>query len=472
MNVIGVYGDCLLALTSNFELLCAQAGTKQLLAKWTFDCLKSFSHGNGLFSFVAGRHSPHGPGEYGFITGQDKTIHHTVEKLINKAKRGSMSSNASGTFSHIDRRGPLPTPDQQPPPRQDPNSPVQSSSSSSGSDVDDQLPEHLRKRAEQNVYIKNSPTPGEGDSPPQLPPRPPRGPSDTTGEPGAAWLTNRYRAAALGSPTSSEPSLPEAGSSEDHVYAHTVHRYSGATSPVAPDDPSIYNSLVRDKGGSTMPVTRVPVRGKGDYELAYPKKEDQSPVYNTAYTEDGKRASSKSPNLDIPPSEAVDAPSSQPPLSTDGNGMTANPLYGSQANLLDDIITHPLASPATRELPNIQAGISAMRASAESAPLGGSKPGDVTANPVYIESAPLASRPVQPPPSQSPPSQSPPPGYDSLSITNGAAALSTEKDGKGYTKVNKTSPPTSPRVDSSTVETFETSDPPPPIPERHYDTEQ
>ena len=455
MNVIGVYGDCLLALTPNFELLCAQAGTKQLLARWPFDCLKSYSHGSGLFSFIAGRHSPHGPGEYGFITGQDKTIHRMVEKLIDKAKRGSVSSGSSSTFSHIDQRAPLPTPGQQP---LEQDSPPMSTSSSSGSDADDPASEPQRKRAEQNVYIKSSPTPGEEDLPPQLPSKPPprlppKG-AAAVSEP-SAWLADRYRPGAIGGLSSPEPSPTETPPGGDHVYSRTIHRYPGATSPVPGDDPSIYNSLVREKStGGTLPVgaSRVPSRGKGDYELAYPAIKESH--YNTAYTEDGKRASSQSPTSDTQ-IEAVDMPA--PPISGDGNSMTANPLYGSQANILDEIITHPLASPATIELPNISDGIAAMRSTDTTIEGAARKPNDL--NPVYVESV-LQTVPA------------PLPTLEPVSASNGAAALSTEKDGKGYTKVSKTSPPASPKEEQSTNRTSESNEQPPPLPERHYDPEQ
>ena len=460
MNVIGVYGDCLLALTPNFEILCAQAGTKQLLARWPFDCLKSYSHGSGLFSFIAGRHSPHGPGEYGFITGQDKTIHRMVEKLIDRAKRGSVSSGSSSTFSHIDQRAPLPTPGQQP---LDQNSPPVSTSSSSGSEADESATEPQRKRAEQNVYIKSSPVPGEEDLPPQLPSKPPpRLPPKGTAavpEPSLVWLADRYRQGAIGGLTSPEESpSSETPPGGDHVYSHTIHRYPGATSPVpSGDDPSIYNSLVRESNTGTLPArpSRVPSRGKGDYELAYPAiKESQSVLYNTAYTEDGKRASSQSPNPDTP-SEAVDLPT--PTIPGDGNGMTTNPLYGSQFNLLDEIITHPLASPATTELPNISEGIAAMRSTDTAVEGAARKPNDL--NPVYVESV-LQTDPA------------PLPTLEPVSASNGAAALSTEKDVKGYTKVNKTSPPASPREGQSTKLTLESNEQPPPLPERHYDPEQ
>ena len=482
MNVIGVYGDCLLALTPTFEVLCAQTGTKQLLARWPFDCLKSFSYGNGLFSFVAGRHSPHGPGEYSFITGQDKVIHKTLEKLIDKAKRGSYASSSSSrhsVFSGIDQRAPMPTPDEQQGARNESPVSTTSSSSSSSDGGDRGADASLRKRAQPNDYIKRSP-PLEGEEvppqPPVMPPPrlPPKGPGMTPTKPSEAWLSDHYRHAAtiqVGTTSPGQPPSPTLGTGEEHFYSHTIHRYPATIhSPTPSDDPNVYNSLVRQK---TAPVggSRGPSERKGDYEVAYPKEklspqQQKAGDYSMAYKEGERRAASRSP-VPTPLStlrtrEGTDSRKSTSPLPSDDNGMTANPLYGSQANLLEDLITHPLASPATSDMPDVPSALAAMSASdpsSEATTSPKAKIPAVTPNPVYVES-PLATES----PSTGPRGESTQGAV--TSVSNGAAAHSTEKDGKGYTKVSKTSPPLPADEEEST------SSEPPPLPERHYDPEQ
>ena len=110
MNIIGARGDCLLALTTEMEIVCALAPNKQVVGVWPFDCLRRYWCGEGMFGFEAGRRSPRGEGKYSFITSEDEEIYRTLQKFIDKAKRSSVSSSSSADSSRYDDRPPAPLP--------------------------------------------------------------------------------------------------------------------------------------------------------------------------------------------------------------------------------------------------------------------------------------------------------------------------------------------------------------------------
>ena len=375
MSSIGAVGDCQLAITPSLELQCALLSTRQILAIWPLDCLKSFSYGGGLFSFQAGRHAPRGPGEYAFITTQDFLIHSRIEKLIEKARRNSTSSGSSSRVS-LDGRPPALLPIDQ------------KSSSSDNSDID--MEHHFlyaSSKTKDNMYTATDlPTDDTaGEYRPPLPEHPPPKILPKNVSPTKGWLHERFGESKPDEPPKpARPPKPE--ELEDHLYSHTQHimpTNQFIQQPVA--DPTVYNSL-HHQGPA-----------KGQYELAYPQGHSKatSVTYETAYKKEEEEA--------IPPPR---------PLQAKVEGMTVNPLYGSQSDLLDGLgsppptdVTHP----------------------------------DVTANPVYGTSN--IGKPE--------------------SLPTPFKSMSTILDERGYTKINKD-------TSTATIPSSADSDGPPPIPARQY----
>ena len=464
-SVLGLFGECQLALAPSFEIVCALLPSRQVVAVWPLDCLRTFAYGNGVFSFEAGRHAPHGPGEYSFITHNDHLIHGRLIKLIEKAKRNSLSSSSSRLSNIMDNRPPARLPIQD-----------RDSSSDSPASVNSDLEDSPRRLINENVYIgpQINPellSPARTNFPPPLPDLPPPKvpPKGSTYQEQPIDAVGRY----LQSNTSTSPQ-DESG---DHVYSHTIHpkpNYDHKT----PDDPQIYNSLVHDG---------VKVKRANNYEVAYPERNAPIPiqgssnvVYDTAYNDtDGQK---KPPVL-----------SNLPPIPDPlGDGMTANPLYGSKGNLLEDIMNKQVFDNSPKsQSPPLPPKPKSLSSSPESTKLPKPSHPDVTANPVYeLTGSGLlghSSPPIngQTPPnnirspsgnSQSPPSNgpSPPINGSSLNNNNNIPLNDSQRDNiqednekrgyliKGYSKVNK-------RITDSFQETFipgSMESDPPPIPER------
>ena len=456
MNMMGVFGDCQLALTPSFEIVCALMPSQQVAGVWSLDCLRTFSYGNGMFSFEAGRHAPHGPGEYSFITQSDHLIHGRLLKQIEKAKRNSSSSSSSRLSNLMDNRPPARLPFQD----------RESSSDSPGnSDTDEKLPK-------ENIYmgpprspeltspVKTTPPPLPDVPPPKIPPK------------GLTTPDYSLHHQKLEQPVDSVGRFLQSGAATqlsptdetgDHMYSHTMHTKPGSTRKTVSGS-EIYNSLVHDG---------VKSRKASNYEMAYPEPKTSIPiegssnvVYDTAYNEtDGHQ---KQPTL-------VNLP---PPPVTPGSlteGMTANPLYGSKGNLLEDIMSNNVFNtiPPESGSPPLPPKPKSLSSSPESNKLPKPSHPDVTANPVYVTSALVSST--------SPTSNGhSPPGVGrhspSAGIGNHSPPVSTiQKENvsqqgdhggpnyiKGYSRVNK-------HISESFQETFipgSMDSDPPPIPDR------
>ena len=95
MNLIGAYGDCLLALTTESEIICALAGTRQVVGVWPFNCLRRYWCGEGVVGFEAGKRSPRGEGTFTFATTQDEEVYMMLKKYIERAKQASLRRGGS-----------------------------------------------------------------------------------------------------------------------------------------------------------------------------------------------------------------------------------------------------------------------------------------------------------------------------------------------------------------------------------------
>ena len=86
--MIGARGDCLLAITTDSELLCSLETTRQVVGVWPFNCLRRYWCGEGVFGFEAGKRSPRGEGTFTFTSlAQDEEIYATLKKYIDRAKQ-------------------------------------------------------------------------------------------------------------------------------------------------------------------------------------------------------------------------------------------------------------------------------------------------------------------------------------------------------------------------------------------------
>lgn len=308
MTSLGALGDCMLAITPNLELQCALLPSRQILAVWPFDALKSFSYGSSLFSFQAGRHAPRGPGEYAFITSQDYLIHSRLEKFIEKARRNSSSSGSSSRISLLDSRPPAMLPFDR-----------KSSSSDTSSDID---MEHLQDSPSTNKTRGETSDNAKEHYPP-LPEHPPpkvlpKGVSPSkSSSANSTWLHERFGSSLEPEDPHKPTRPPKLEEVEDHVYSHTQHIMpTNQFMQQSVSDSTIYNSLQHEgPGGST----------EGHYEVAYPHGKTASLMYDTAYKKE-------------------DTPPPPQPLQPKHNDMTVNPLYGSQNDLLGSPpsdVSHP-----------------------------------------------------------------------------------------------------------------------------------
>ena len=92
-SLIGANGECLLAITTDSEILCALASSRQVVGVWPFNCLRRYWCGESVFGFEAGKRSPRGEGTYTFATPQDEEIYCTLKRYIDRAKQASLHGN-------------------------------------------------------------------------------------------------------------------------------------------------------------------------------------------------------------------------------------------------------------------------------------------------------------------------------------------------------------------------------------------
>ena len=92
-SLIGAHGECLLAITTNSEILCALASSRQVVGVWPFNCLRRYWCGESVFGFEAGKRSPRGEGTFTFATTQDEEIYRMLKRYIDKAKQVSLHGN-------------------------------------------------------------------------------------------------------------------------------------------------------------------------------------------------------------------------------------------------------------------------------------------------------------------------------------------------------------------------------------------
>ena len=111
-NMIGAHGDCLIAITTESEILCALASTKQVVGVWPFNCLRRYWCGEGVFGFEAGKRSPRGEGTFSFVSVQDEEIYTTLKKYIDRAKQATLQGKRTG----VDSRPKFPLPPESSPP--------------------------------------------------------------------------------------------------------------------------------------------------------------------------------------------------------------------------------------------------------------------------------------------------------------------------------------------------------------------
>lgn len=481
MNQLGVSGDCQLVLSPSFEILCILP-SQQVVGVWPLGCLRSFSYGNGLFSFEAGRHAPKGPGEYSFISQHDHLIHDRLTEFIEKAKRPSCSGSVNSVrlSSVIDYRPPA-------------QLPVQNRDSSTDSQDNSDTEEKPKKKG--NPYsgppkttppevqspVKTTPPPLPGAPPPKVPPKSVIPNPETVsihssihGKEQTVNAVSRF----LNSSETSDPTLTD-DQSTNHVYSHTIHSKQG----IPPMDPSqIYNSLVHDKTPSVKNMAR--------YEMAYPESKKSVPVtgpanvvYDTAFNEsDGRRKNPSLAAIPLPqpslstnvPLPSTDMPPPRPPppqpISVTDGGMTANPLYGSQGNLLEDIMSKQVFETPQSVSPPIPPKLKSLSASPESLPA--TVHPDITSNPVYVSSNIRGDTDQLPMPQPSSTDGQLPSNtkYRSTLLNNGNDALQKENnsgDGNGIPRSYST---VSKHInESSASESFmpgSMDSDPPPIPDR------
>ena len=359
MNLIGAMGDCQLVLTPEYEVQVVKLPRKQILCIWPFDSLKTFSFGGGLFSFTSGRHAPHGSGDFSFITSQDKLIHNTLQKLIDKARRNSTSSAGSSSRASISERPPAKLPQSS------------SSDSPSSNEGEEQIGRIVRSAQRTDNYYSGDtpPPPLPNQPPPKIPPK---------GANSKAWLHERYGGTSLEAEKRSGTLQEQTEEDGDHLYSKTIH--FPQNKPVG-DDPAIYNSLVHQGLGRKQ---------SQDYDIAYPDTKAHtmnSDMYSVINEE-------KKPTT-LPMEKPRTLPSTSD-SSTPGGDMTANPLYGSSGNLLDTISSStspdtfsPSTSIISQEgmstMPSIAAN-SVSFSQSTSIPQGDMTTPNVTANPVYVTS--------------------------------------------------------------------------------------
>ena len=443
MNIIGAVGDCQLVLTAECRLVAIKLPKKEVLCIWPFDTLKTFSYGGGLFSFTSGRHSPHGPGDYAFITTQDKLIHDTLQKLIDKARRSSIISSGSSSHLSVSERPPAKVPSPGGLYMHNERDEDSSSDAITSSSEENQLGGMVLGGASNNIYTEADVSPSHPPPLPNQPPPkiPPKGLSGAT--PGKAWLHDRYHSSA-----SPEVDTASKESGGDHLYSHTVH--PGKVSSSTEDNPSIYNALVHNGKTATA-----------NYELAYPKPAQQVIQGTENYSFISQDSAQK-------PTKPIDVAPPAPPMNP--VGMTTNPLYGSTGNLLEAIESASSLSPSNKPFPPesvtdpLPSSDPLSEVSPEEKPKQPTRP-DVTANPTYVTTTLKEAPPT-------PKIENNPPTTTTITENGDSEPLPIREYSKvskpvPFPEVSKGSDNVPGSLGSEMMASSVSSDPPP-IPEREY----
>lgn len=386
MNMIGARGDCKLAITGDSELLCALASTRQVVGVWPFNTLRRYWCGDGIFGFEAGKRSPRGEGIFTFISSQDEEIYSTMKRYIEKAKQTTLQrkryeQGALERVSDVNMRPKLPLPRDV----ASPETPVFSSGS------DDEMTTKVNEN-EDLLQYESIPVQRDdlvGVSPPGYPPPLRRGISlhtDISG-PSPAYMLKRSQTSKprqvqqwvnnieVAMQKLGEDQLMESGGddplvAQDDMYSHTQHIIPAPFHQHATDhniiDESSYHTLVHNGKPAAMKGKRG--RGEDDggdnlYSLAYPPTDGATRgrvlsgnEYGTLETIDGGSSRTRTlSNLPLAPAktagerEVMDEDwrsvphyplkysASPPQVSTSvlEDSMTDNPMYNSQADMLE-----------------------------------------------------------------------------------------------------------------------------------------
>ena len=318
-SLLGISGDCILALTPQRQLVCALRSTNQLVGVWPFNCFRTYWGGKERFGFVAGRRSPRGEGEFTFLTEEGEVIYRRLKRAI--------ELTSFVTKSRVDESlPPDPTREETPVPFDDSDEELPNMSNSPPPVPDKPL--ELLKR----LSMGNLPP-----TPVHQPPVPGSMSTDEISETGPAYFTNQGSKHLLQQETSSQnppkvirpsPRNPAAAAAvkqpleatrsspivsrppplEDDTYSHTAHdiplSFIGRRSPMktagaatAEDKEKIYHGLVRTESTKSsvvsparappnLPTTEPLPEGDITYDVAFPADscaEQQLPMLDGEY---------------------------------------------------------------------------------------------------------------------------------------------------------------------------------------------
>ena len=387
-KLIGATGDCLLVL-SKTDLYCASASSHRIVGVWPYDSLRRYYCKEGMFGFVAGRRSPRGEGEFKFVTSQKEDIYHRLERAILRAKRSSEGSTSSAEGSKdVDSRPPAPLPSGEVPPQRK-ETPVPTSESDEDifpSDPNQENsrslnPPSVKRLMTEPVASDISPAYGQFNS--------------KSGRSGRSqqtpWLhesvsavpqpreSHRYQSSDV---ASKRPPLPQARNSqismvasEEDTYSHTVHpvpeQFQKSTMEHNVIGGNVYNALVHQRshgslhGKSSKPTSEADtnlydvafpegrrVISSGDYAVArHPDMAQYKPGAPKLPPRRMATIATMTPGRDMTDGvgkqsqETQRSKSSSPPPAVvkekiavkEDDGLTANPLYGSQDVLLTEL---------------------------------------------------------------------------------------------------------------------------------------
>ncbi len=344
MNLLGAIGNCFLAFTSDFEIICALLPDKQVVGVWPLHCLRRYWCEEGVFAFEAGRRSPRGEGSYSFVTSENEDMYRTLDKLIQKAKRDSSSSGS------VDERPPAPLPTD----AHKSESPIPSSESD----------EEGRKKAngsQETTPIPSKvplPQPGGGISKTTSLNHPPNHSPDVSANPtyirrvrthtGSKWLhqsvepapplANRKRRSVHNQPLPPPPTafIEEEIATHDPLqedtYSHTVHHVP-APFQQSVFNASLYNALVHPQDPSIKRNQRPgSVDDSALYDIAFPPSTLSRA--RCLLPQDAEYGTVVNPGPSVIPRTAMPVSKLPLSLSKPKSNHPLNPLYGSQEDLL------------------------------------------------------------------------------------------------------------------------------------------
>ncbi len=416
-SLLGISGDCILALTPQQQLVCALSSTRQLMGVWPFGSLRTYWGGKERFGFKSGRRSPRGEGEFAFVTKQGEEIYSRLQRAINLTSLVSKSEVE-------DSLPPDPTRAETPVPFSDSDEELPHFSEKPPPPVPDKPPELLKRLSMGGL----PPTP----SPTRQPLVPGSVATDEISETGPAYFTSQnpkylhQQAAPMDSPrvkpaprpvvkpplesTLSAPICRRPLPLEDDTYSHATHdipqsfvsRHSSlkttATTSADTDKDKIYHGLVRNE--ATVSPSRTPLNPaepipESDitYDIAYPVESAAQqakvplPIPDGEYSSMGETDQQKKALMERKMSvegrkrllseetlsfgaklrggvEGVQGRKGQGSFvepQEDGtrdrsDTMTANPLYGSHDNLLVDFVNFENSSIMSSARYNNQGG--------------------------------------------------------------------------------------------------------------------